>query len=113
MPCKSCEETMFQHATERLTNAATAHGFELWFKRPGPVVEVLAVPSAASHGSAEDLMDSFKSQGQVGLPSHPGAVRARARTKAVLLDRIQEVGHTRYRILSSPPIEVVFIDKLM
>lgn len=116
MSCEDCDKKsrVLRLTMERLQNAASAHGYELWCRIEPLRLEVLAVPTATQHGTPEQLIDAFKELGQTGLPGHPNSIRARMRDhSSVRRERRPEAGHTSFVIDSVPPFELVFIDKLL
>jgi hypothetical protein len=116
MSCEECDKkgAAFRSVTMRLEDAAAAHGFELWFKNTPPRVVVLAVPAGPSHGKPEALFETFKEMGHPGLPQHPGHRAKRLRQDHSVSQAARApAGQTSFLIDSVPPIELVFIDKLL
>lgn len=110
MPAKEPRERALQATVARLSAAAMAHGFELWHQAAGVV---LAVPSAASHGSADDLINVLDGFGRGPPEGARSKRRQRDKLTARRRTRNAEAGHVSYLIDTDPPIEVVFIEKLM
>lgn len=94
---------------DSLQDAASAHGYELW-TREGVGLEVLAIPTAASHGTPQALADTF-SELSKGLPRHPGRKPPKkARLTPKHGPRSPEVGSYSFLLDTHPPIELVFLN---
>lgn len=119
MSCADCtrEKNERHYMMNIMDDAAMAHGFELWQRQDGSRLTVLAVPTAASHGSVDDLVDHVHRLAERRLIDQPALRRSPRRPVEAVppIHRVrnEEAGHRSFRVNSSPPFELVFIDKLM
>lgn len=114
MSCDDCfkKNRLQQRTYERLKDAATAHGYELWTREGQLRLHVLAIPVAASYGTPEALVDTFADL-RKGLPRPPRRGRNPNNPRdGVRENRRPDAGQRSFQLDGAPPIELVFIDRL-
>lgn len=111
MSCDDCGK--LRNTMRRLRPVADAHGYELWTREGPGHAQVLAIPSAASHGTPEAFVALFAQQGlgpvkppAPGRPPRRGQIPRRS-------TRNPEAGHISYILDGPPPVELIFINKLL
>lgn len=113
MSCADCADKARVVARARmmeLETVADAHGFALWM-RGGEHFEFLAVPTGPSRSTPQALMAALHGV-RWGLPRPPSRKPHQNPPAVERAKRGNDDGMSTYRLRTTPPILLTFIDKL-